>query len=55
MKRALLAVGWSRSHGGRLAGPVMAEERRDLSLVEVDAQAVHRHLVAAPVHLTQAL
>lgn len=42
-------------HGGGLAGPVVAEEGGDLSLVEVDAQVVDGQLLALTVHLLQVL
>lgn len=41
------------SHGGGLPGAVVAEERRDLVLVEVHAQPVHRQLLPRLVDLHQ--
>ena len=39
------------SHGGGLAGPVVAQEGHDVVLVEVEAQLVQGQLAAHLVHL----
>lgn len=43
----------SSSHGGGLAGPVVAQEGGDLPLVEVQAQPIDGHMAAAAVNLHQ--